>query len=209
MQKTQVAVIGGGPGGYVAAFKAADLGLDVTLIDEEAHPGGVCLYRGCIPSKALLHIAKLLNEARAAEKWGVKFAAPELDLDRLRAWKEEVVAKMTGGLGQLVKARTLNHIQGRARFVAANTLDIDQANGDKGQLEFDYAILATGSRPAVPGVFRIESERIVGSTGALALAAVPGSRRVGGGAEARRRRCRAPVDAGAVPAKDVGLGLGL
>ena len=86
MDKTQVAVIGGGSGGYVAAFKAADLGLDVTLIDEEVNPGGVCLYRGCIPSKALLHIAKLLNEAKEAEKWGVKFAAPELDLDRLRGW---------------------------------------------------------------------------------------------------------------------------
>ena len=181
MKKTQVAVIGGGPGGYVAAFKAADLGLDVTLIDEEANPGGVCLYRGCIPSKALLHIAKLLNEAREAEKWGVKFAAPELDLDRLRTWKDAVVAKMTNGLGQLVKARKLDHIRGRARFTAANTLDIDQADGSKSQLQFDYAILATGSRPTVPGVFRIESERIVDSTGALALVDVPDSLLVVGG----------------------------
>jgi dihydrolipoamide dehydrogenase len=181
MDKTQVAVIGGGPGGYVAAFKAADLGLDVTLIDEEVDPGGVCLYRGCIPSKALLHIAKLLNEAKEAEKWGVKFAAPELDLDRLRGWKDEVVAKMTGGLGQLVKARKLAHIQGRARFLDAHTLHIDKADGSEDQLQFEHAILATGSRPAVPGVFRIDSDRIIDSTGALALNDIPASMLVVGG----------------------------
>ena len=178
---TQVAVIGGGPGGYVAAFKAADLGLEVTLVDEEANPGGVCLYRGCIPSKALLHIAKLLNEARAAEKWGVKFAAPELDLDRLRGWKDEVVAKMTGGLGQLVKARKLAYIQGRARFLDAHTLHIDKADGSEDQLQFEHAILATGSRPAVPGVFRIDTDRIVDSTGALELSSIPASMLVVGG----------------------------
>ena len=181
MTKTQLAVIGGGPGGYVAAFKAADLGLEVTLVDEEPNPGGVCLYRGCIPSKALLHIAKLLNEARDAEKWGVKFAAPELDLARMRARKDDVVAKMTAGLGQLVKARKLNYIQGRARFADAKILDIDQADGGKSQLMFDYAILATGSRPAIPGVFRIESKRILDSTGALALADIPGTLLVVGG----------------------------
>lgn len=181
MDKTQVAVIGGGSGGYVAAFKAADLGLDVTLIDEEVNPGGVCLYRGCIPSKALLHIAKLLNEAKEAEKWGVKFAAPELDLDRLRGWKDEVVAKMTGGLGQLVKARKLAHIQGRARFLDAHTLHIDKADGSEDQLQFEHAILATGSRPAVPGVFRIDSDRIIDSTGALALNDIPASMLVVGG----------------------------
>lgn len=181
MDKTQVAVIGGGSGGYVAAFKAADLGLDVTLIDEEVNPGGVCLYRGCIPSKALLHIAKLLNEAKEAEKWGVKFAAPKLDLDRLRGWKDEVVAKMTGGLGQLVKARKLAHIQGRARFLDAHTLHIDKADGSEDQLQFEHAILATGSRPAVPGVFRIDSDRIIDSTGALALNDIPASMLVVGG----------------------------
>ena len=112
MDKAQLAVIGGGPGGYVAAFKAADLGLDVALIDPEAHPGGVCLYRGCIPSKALLHISKLLYEAEEAEHWGIQFAAPEIDLDKLRSWKDEVVAKMTQGLGQLVRARKLTYVPG-------------------------------------------------------------------------------------------------
>ena len=181
MNTTKLAVIGGGPGGYVAAFKAADLGLDVTLIDEEVNPGGVCLYRGCIPSKALLHIAKLLNESREAKKWGVKFAEPEIDLDRLREWKNEVITKMTGGLGQLVKARKLKHIQGRARFVDAHTLHIDKADGDKDQLQFENAILATGSRPAVPGVFRLDTDRIMDSTGALELNDIPASMLVVGG----------------------------
>ena len=181
MNTTKLAIIGGGPGGYVAAFKAADLGLDVTLIDEEVNPGGVCLYRGCIPSKALLHIAKLLNESREAKKWGVKFAEPEIDLDRLREWKNEVITKMTGGLGQLVKARKLKHIQGRARFVDAHTLHIDKADGDKDQLQIENAILATGSRPAVPGVFRLDTDRIMDSTGALELNDIPASMLVVGG----------------------------
>ena len=181
MNTTKLAIIGGGPGGYVAAFKAADLGLDVTLIDEEVNPGGVCLYRGCIPSKALLHIAKLLNESREAKKWGVKFAEPEIDLDRLREWKNEVITKMTGGLGQLVKARKLKHIQGRARFVDAHTLHIGKADGDKDQLQFENVILATGSRPAVPGVFRLDTDRIMDSTGALELNDIPASMLVVGG----------------------------
>ena len=181
MNTTKLAVIGSGPGGYVAAFKAADLGLDVTLIDEEVNPGGVCLYRGCIPSKALLHIAKLLNESREAEKWGVKFAEPEIDLDRLREWKNEVITKMTGGLGQLVKARKLKQMQGRARFVDAHTLHIDKADGDQDQLQFENAILATGSRPAVPGVFRLDTDRIMDSTGALELNDIPASMLVVGG----------------------------
>ena len=181
MNTTKLAVIGGGPGGYVAAFKAADLGLDVTLIDEEVNPGGVCLYRGCIPSKALLHIAKLLNESREAKKWGVKFAEPEIDLDRLREWKNEVITRMTGGLGQLVKARKLKHMQGRARFVDAHTLHIDKADGDQDQLQFENVILATGSRPAVPGVFRLDTDRIMDSTGALELNDIPASMLVVGG----------------------------
>ena len=99
----RVAVIGGGPGGYAAAFLAADLGMKVTLIDPEVNPGGVCLYRGCIPSKALLHVAKLLEEAEQAKNWGIEFGAPKVDLNKLRGWKESVVKKLTGGLGQLSK----------------------------------------------------------------------------------------------------------
>src|ERR1700693_4288334 len=101
----RVAVIGGGPGGYAAAFLAADLGMKVSLIDPEANPGGVCLYRGCIPSKALLHVAKLLAESRQAADWGIEFAQPKITLEKLRSWKEKVVGKLTGGLGQLSKQR--------------------------------------------------------------------------------------------------------
>jgi len=101
----KVTVIGGGPGGYAAAFLAADLGMNVTLIDKEINPGGVCLYRGCIPSKALLHVAKLITEADEAKDWGIEFPKPKINLDRLRTWKNEVVAKQTGGLGQLLKAK--------------------------------------------------------------------------------------------------------
>src|SRR5205085_4704951 len=106
-ENTQIhlAVVGGGPGGYAAAFLAADLGMTVTLIDPELNPGGVCLYRGCIPSKALLHVAKLLEESHQAKNWGIDFAAPKIDLARLRSWKESVVSKLTRGLGVLSKQR--------------------------------------------------------------------------------------------------------
>ncbi|HEY0074750.1 MAG TPA: FAD-dependent oxidoreductase, partial [Abditibacteriaceae bacterium] len=126
--KTKLVVIGGGPGGYAAAFLAADLGIETTLVEIETNPGGVCLYRGCIPSKALLHVAKLLNETREAGNIGLSFAEPQIDLDKMRAWKESVVGKMTGGLGQLVKARKVNHIKGRARFASATELDIETEN---------------------------------------------------------------------------------
>src|ERR1700730_4846765 len=110
----KIAVVGGGPGGYAAAFLAADLGMNVTLIDPELNPGGVCLYRGCIPSKALLHVAKLLEESHQAKDWGIDFAPPKIDLARLRSWKEGVVKKLTGGLGVLSKQRKVKYAQGRA-----------------------------------------------------------------------------------------------
>src|SRR5258708_2102448 len=150
----RLAVLGAGPGGYAAAFYAADLGLQVTLIDPEPNPGGVCLYRGCIPSKALLHVAKLIGDAKHAAAWGVVFADPKIDLDKLRAFKNKVVAQMTGGLGQVQKYRKVNYLQGTAEFVDGSTLRITKG-GDKSQdtLTFDHAIIATGSRPAaVPGL---------------------------------------------------------
>src|SRR6266545_6697919 len=107
-----IAVIGGGPGGYAAAFLAADLGMKVTLINEEPNPGGVCLYRGCIPSKALLHVAKLINESRHAKEWGIEFGEPKIDLVRLRSFKEGVVNKLTGGLGQISKLRKVQYVRG-------------------------------------------------------------------------------------------------
>ncbi|MEE3234309.1 MAG: dihydrolipoyl dehydrogenase [Candidatus Latescibacterota bacterium] len=181
MLNTQIAIIGGGPGGYVAAFKAADAGLDVTLIDPEENPGGVCLYRGCIPSKALLHIAKLINETRQASQWGIQFGTPEIDLDQLRAHKNNVIEKMTGGLGQLVKARKLKHIQASAQFKDAHNLDLTLIDGNKESLTFDYAILSTGSSPAIPGIFDNNDSRIMDSTSALELQEVPKSMLIVGG----------------------------
>lgn len=120
----RIAVIGAGPGGYAAAFLAADLGMNVTLIDKEKNPGGVCLYRGCIPSKALLHVAKLINETHEAKDWGIEFSEPKIDLDKLRNWKSSVVSKLTGGLGQVSKLREVNYIQGTASFINSSTLKI-------------------------------------------------------------------------------------
>ena len=112
----QVTVIGAGPGGYAAAFYAADLGMDVILIDKEINPGGVCLYRGCIPSKALLHVSKLINETKHSAAWGIEFDSPRINLEKLRSWKEAVVGKLTGGLGVLSKQRKISYIQGRGTY---------------------------------------------------------------------------------------------
>src|SRR5438270_5317947 len=125
----RVAIVGGGPGGYAAAFLAADLGLKVTLIDPEVNPGGVCLYRGCIPSKALLHVAKLLEESEQARNWGIEFGAPKIDLSKLRLWKEGVVKKLTGGLGQLSKQRSVQFVSGKAAFVNSTTLKVTKNSG--------------------------------------------------------------------------------
>ena len=121
---THVAVVGAGPGGYAAAFYAADLGMQVTLIDPETNPGGVCLYRGCIPSKALLHVAKVLDEAGHAKEWGIEFGKPKIDLDRLRGFKNRVVDKLTSGTGQVAKLRKVNYLQGRATILSPNKLKV-------------------------------------------------------------------------------------
>jgi dihydrolipoamide dehydrogenase len=171
--KTQLVVIGGGPGGYAAAFLAADLGMQVTLVDIEKNPGGVCLYRGCIPSKALLHIAKLITEAEDAKKWGVEFGEPKIDLNKLRNFKNGVVNKLTGGLGQLSKQRKVIYINGKASFVNSNTLSIAKVDGTSEEVVFEKAILATGSVPVkVPGL-SIDSPRVMDSTAALELNDVP------------------------------------
>src|ERR1700687_5382490 len=136
----RVAVIGGGPGGYAAAFLAADLGMKVTLIDPEVNPGGVCLYRGCIRSKALLHIAKLLEEAEQAKNWGIEFGQPKVDLNKLRGWKEGVVKKLTGGLGQISKMRSVQFVQGKAAFVSSTAVKVTKTGGDE-NLTFDRIII--------------------------------------------------------------------
>lgn len=171
--KTKLAIIGGGPGGYAAAFLAADLGMNVTLIDREKNPGGVCLYRGCIPSKALLHAAKLLNETKEAAKWGLNFAQPEIDLNKLQLWKESVVSKLTNGLGILSKQRKINYIQGTASFLNSNLLTIKSIDGTVKELKFEKAIIATGSLPAKIPSLSIDSPLVLDSTGALNLRDIP------------------------------------
>jgi dihydrolipoamide dehydrogenase len=177
----RVAIVGGGPGGYAAAFLAADLGLKVTLIDPEVNPGGVCLYRGCIPSKALLHVAKLLEESEQAKNWGIEFQKPKIDLAKLRSWKEGVVKKLTGGLGQLSKQHAVQYIQGRAGFQNSQTLKISKTGGGEETLSFDRIVLATGSRPAVVPSLKIDSPRMMDSTGALDLPEIPKTLLVIGG----------------------------
>ena len=169
---TDLVVVGAGPGGYAAAFLAADLGLAVTLVDPAPNPGGVCLYRGCIPSKALLHVAKLIGDSREASAWGIDFDAPRVDLDRLRSWKDGVVEKLTGGLGQLRRKREIDYLQGRARFTDAHGVDVETVTGEKRPLRFEHAIVATGSVPAaLPGF--PDTPRVMDSTAALELQTIP------------------------------------
>ncbi|GJM15230.1 MAG: dihydrolipoyl dehydrogenase [Thermodesulfobacteriota bacterium] len=179
--KTQVAIIGAGPGGYPAAFLAADLGLEVTIIDPEDNPGGVCLYRGCIPSKALLHSAKVISEAEHLKNLGITFSKPKIDLDKLRDWKNNVVEKLVGGLGILSRQRKITYIQGRAKFVDSETLEIKKTDGEVIELKFEHAVIATGSRPAqIPG-FPNDSPHLLNSTSALDLPGIPKTMLVVGG----------------------------
>jgi dihydrolipoamide dehydrogenase len=181
MPDTSLAVIGAGPGGYAAAFLAADLGIDVTLIDPEANPGGVCLYRGCIPSKALLHVADVVAGARQAAAWGVEFGDPTIRLERLRAWKDGVVSRLTGGLGQLSTQRKVRYVRGRAAFADASTLSVAVEGGGENRLTFEHAIVAIGSSPTrIPGV-SIDSPLVMDSTTALEVPEIPESLLVVGG----------------------------
>ena len=177
----QVAVVGGGPGGYAAAFLAADLDLTTVLIDPEVNPGGVCVYRGCIPSKALLHVAKVLDEARHAAAWGVEFGEPRINLQKLRDFKNNVVKRLTSGTGQLVKHRKVHYIQGIAEIADPHTLRVKRAGGGEETLRFDHAILATGSTPAAPPALAINDPRVMDSTAALDLPDIPKSLLVVGG----------------------------
>jgi dihydrolipoamide dehydrogenase len=181
MISVQVVVVGGGPGGYAAAFLAADLGLSTALVDPEPNPGGVCVYRGCIPSKALLHVAKLVDEARHASDWGVDFGEPKIDLAKLRAFKDKVVKKNTSGTGQLVKYRKVQYLQGLAEIVDAHRLTLKLTDGKEEQLQFEHAILATGSLPAIPPTLKVNDPRVMDSTAALDLPDIPKSLLVVGG----------------------------
>ena len=184
MIAVQVVVVGGGPGGYAAAFLAADLGLKTALIDPELNPGGVCVYRGCIPSKALLHVAKLVTEARHADAWGITFSEPAINLDKLRAFKNQVVARLTGGTGLLAKSRKVQYVRGLASIEDAHTLRVKLTSGGEETVQFEHAILATGSVPAVPASLRLpggDDPRVMDSTAALDLPDIPPSLLVVGG----------------------------
>jgi len=175
--ETELVVLGAGPGGYAAAFLAADKGMQVTLIDAREKPGGVCLHCGCIPSKALLHAADIINEAHEAASWGIEFAKPKIDLNALRARKEKIVSSMANNLGELARRRNVRYISARARFKNSTTLAIEN-NED---LQFKKCILATGSSPTRIPAFDLKNPRVLDSTGALELADIPKTFLVVGG----------------------------
>ena len=181
-QETDVLVIGAGPGGYAAAFRAADLGLEVTLVDVDARPGGVCLFRGCIPSKTLLYVAELIHDAERAKEMGVDFCRPSIDLQHLRDWKTKVIDKLAGGLLHLAKKRGVQLIQGRVRFEDTDAARLFDSQSEITHLKFRHAIIASGSTAsALPGAPFKPGGRIMDSTGALELSEIPSSLLVVGG----------------------------
>jgi dihydrolipoamide dehydrogenase len=179
-QDTEVLVIGGGPGGYAAAFRAADLGMDVALVEKDPRPGGECLFRGCIPSKTLLHLSDLIFEARRSAGWGVSFGPPEIDLGALRGWKDKVIDDMADGLETLCKRRGVQLIRGRAVFEGPDRARVFES--DVGHIRFKHAIIATGSDPApFQGTDFRKGGRIMDSAGALELEDIPESLLISGG----------------------------
>lgn len=179
-QEVQVVVIGSGPGGYAAAFRAADLGLEVAMVDMAPRPGGVCLFRGCIPSKTLLYLTELMHDARRAAHMGVTFSEPQIDLAALRAWKEQVTDKLSNGLVHLSTKREVQFVQAQAVFEGSNAIRLHGAEINR--FVYQHAILATGSEPIpLPGVAFQPGGRIMDSTGALALADIPETLLVVGG----------------------------
>jgi len=178
--KTDIVVVGAGPGGYAAAFYAADLGKKVILVEQDRRPGGVCLNRGCIPSKALLHATHAITAARESVHRGISFGAPTVDLNQLRAWKESILAKLSGGVSQLAKLRGVEIWNGRGHFEGSQTLRVETAEGQK-LINFDQAILAVGSKAAMPKAFDLGNPRIMTSTEALEIEDVPENLLIVGG----------------------------
>ncbi|KHD28584.1 dihydrolipoamide dehydrogenase [Xenorhabdus nematophila] len=178
--KAQVVVLGAGPAGYSAAFRCADLGLDTVLVERYSTLGGVCLNVGCIPSKALLHVAKVIEEAKALAQHGIVFGEPQTDIDKIRLWKEKVISQLTGGLGGMAKGRKVNVVNGIGKFTGANTLVVEGENGAT-TINFDNAIIAAGSRPIQLPFIPHEDPRVWDSTDALELKTVPGRLLVMGG----------------------------
>jgi dihydrolipoamide dehydrogenase len=181
----QLVVLGGGPGGYAAAFLAADEGLDVVLVEADPRLGGTCLLRGCIPSKALLHVARVISEVNELQHdWGVDFGQPTISIDKLRARKEKVIETLSGGLKQLAKRRNVKVIHAKGVFENSTTLRLEGSHESipaEGKLTFDHCIVATGSTPAMPPNFQVGSDRVMDSTGALNLTDIPSTLLVIGG----------------------------
>jgi dihydrolipoamide dehydrogenase len=177
--KTQLVVLGGGPGGYSAAFRAADLGIETVIVDSREVLGGVCLNVGCIPSKALLHVAKVMKEAKHLASHGVTFGEPKIDLDKIREYKDSVVKQLTNGLGGMSKMRKTKHVKGYGKFTGANTLEVKNGD-DVTTITFEKAIIAAGSEP-VSLPFIPEDDRIIDSTGALEMKDIPEKMLVLGG----------------------------
>jgi len=178
--KKDLVVIGAGPGGYPAAFHAADKGLNVTLIDKEENPGGVCLYRGCIPTKTLLHVCDIIREAKNAARFGVSYSDPDINLDTLRKWKNQVVNKNVTGLGQLAQKRNIKYMQGEAKFIDSHKLEVENSTGSE-RIEFDKCIIATGSAPASLPDISIDSSHIIYSKEGLEIQEIPDTMLVIGG----------------------------
>lgn len=170
--KTEIVVIGAGPGGYAAAFYAADKGKKVILVEQEARLGGVCLNRGCIPSKALLHVTKLVQEARESSFRGVTFGDPVIDVNKMRSWKEGVIDKLAGGIKSLAGMRKVQVMHGRGHFDDSQTLRVETAEGQL-FVQFEKAIIAVGSKPAIPKIFDLGNPRVMSSTEALEIEEVP------------------------------------
>jgi dihydrolipoamide dehydrogenase len=178
--KTEVVVVGGGPGGYAAAFYAADMGKQVILVDKDVNLGGVCLNRGCIPSKALLNATKVLLDAKSSEYRGISFSKPQVDLEGLRNWKNSVISKLNQGIAGLAKKRKVQVVTGRGYFESSTQLRVETSAGQQ-FIEFEKAIVAVGSRPALPAVFDLGNPRIMTSTEALDMPEIPETLLVVGG----------------------------
>jgi dihydrolipoamide dehydrogenase len=177
---TEIVVLGAGPGGYAAAFYAADRGKKVTLVEQNPRLGGICLNVGCIPSKALLHAAAVLREAKAASHWGIEFAPPKVDLDKLRGWKESILEKLGQGIAGLAKQRGVQVVHGRGHFEDSQTLRVETSEGQK-FIRYGKAVIAVGSKPAMPNAFDLGNKRVMTSTEALEIPDVPQDLLVVGG----------------------------
>ena len=179
--KRKIIVIGSGPGGYTAAFRAADLGLDVTLIDKDKNLGGVCLNRGCIPSKAYLHLSNVINEAEESKDFGVTFEKPKIDIKKIFEWKNSIVNNLNSGIKELANQRKIKVINGLASFLSANKLSVRDNQNKIINLNFDYCIIATGSSPTKLNFGSNDSCKVINSTDALSLNEVPKKMLVIGG----------------------------